>query len=49
MIKRKDRIYIAFGTYFIAMLGLFFTGTAWWFTLLLLGILYVIFGGKKHV
>ncbi len=49
MLKRKDRIYVSIGTYFLAMLGLFFTGSSWWFLLLLVGIVYVIVGGKKHV
>ncbi len=49
MIKRRDRVYITFGTYFIAMIGLFFTGTAWWFVLLPIGVIYIFVGGKKHV
>lgn len=49
MMSRKNRIYVCLGTYFLATLGLFFTGSPWWFVLLLGGLIFVILGGKKHV
>ena len=49
MMTRKDRIYVALGSYFLSMLGLFFTSSALWFLMIIPAIVYVIFGGKKHV
>lgn len=49
MMSRKNRIYVALGSYFLATLGLFFTGTPWWYLLIVPAILFIIIGGKKHV
>ncbi len=49
MIKIKDRVYIALGTYFLATIGLFFTGIVWWYLLIIPAVLYIVLGGKKHV
>jgi hypothetical protein len=49
MITKKNRVYMALSSYFLAMIGLFFTGSAWWFLLVLIAIIYIFIGGKKHV
>ena len=49
MIKRKNRIYIALYSYFLSMIGMFFTGTAWWFLLTIIAVVYIFAGGRKHV
>ncbi len=49
MMNKRDRIYIALGTYFLATLGLFFTGSIWWYLIIMPAIIFVILGGKKHV
>ena len=49
MMTKKNRIYIAFGTYFIATIGLFFTGTALWYLLIIPALIYVFIGGRNHV
>lgn len=49
MLTRKERIYVALSSYFLAVIGLFFTGSSLWFLLVLVAIVYAVIGGKKHV
>jgi len=49
MIDRTNRICIALYSYFLSMVGMFFTGSAWCFLIFLSAIIYIFVGGKKHV
>ena len=49
MMTKINRVFVALGTYFIATIGLFFTGSVWWYLLVPVGIAYIFFGGRKHV
>jgi hypothetical protein len=48
-LRLKDRILVMLQSFFLCVLGLFFTGSFLWFILLLIPLTYVIIGGKKHV
>lgn len=45
----KDRVLVALSSFFYAVVGLFFTGSFLFFLIPLIGIIYAIIGGKKHV
>ncbi|MCD4826316.1 MAG: hypothetical protein K8Q99_00885 [Acholeplasmataceae bacterium] len=48
-IKIKDRILVMLSSFFYGVLGYFFTGSLWWFLIVLAALLFVCIGGKKHV
>jgi hypothetical protein len=45
--KTKDRILVLLSTFFWAMLGLFFFGTALFYVLPIIALFYVFLGGKR--
>ena len=45
----KDRILVMLQVFFLCVIGYFFTGSFLWFIFLLIALIYVIIGGKKHV
>ncbi|MFA7589357.1 MAG: hypothetical protein WCY22_03240 [Acholeplasmataceae bacterium] len=47
--SKKDRMMVLLSSYFWATLGLFFTGTFWFFLLPVFAMIFTFFGGKKHV
>ncbi len=48
-LRLKDRILVMLQSFFLCVLGFFFTGSFLWFILLIIPIVYVWLGGKKHV
>jgi hypothetical protein len=48
-VRLKDRILVMLSSFFYGVLGYFFTGSMWWFLILLVALLFVGIGGKKHV
>lgn len=48
-LRLKDRILVMLQSFFICVVGYFFTGSFLWFIMLLIALVYVIIGGKKHV
>jgi len=48
-LRLKDRILVMLQSFFLCVLGFFFTGSFLWFILLLVPLTYVIIGGGKHV
>ncbi|MDY0075084.1 MAG: hypothetical protein RBR75_04360 [Acholeplasmataceae bacterium] len=47
--KLKQRFYIMISAYTWAIIGLFFTGSFWFFILPAGALLYLLIGGKRHV
>lgn len=47
--KLRQRFYVLFSSYTIATLGLFFTGSLWFFILPLCALGFLFVGGKRHV
>ena len=45
----KDRILVMLSSVFYATLGFFFTGSFLWYLILVVALIYVVVGGKKHV
>lgn len=48
-IKTKDKKFVVLSSFFYGVLGYFFTGSLWWFLILIIALLFVCIGGKKHV
>ncbi|MGE4319847.1 MAG: hypothetical protein AB7E61_00190 [Acholeplasmataceae bacterium] len=47
--RKLDKTLVVLSSYFYAVIGLFFTGSLWWFILIPFVTLLVVIGGKKHV
>lgn len=47
--KLKYRFYILFSAYTWATIGLFLTGSLWFYLLPLMSFVYLFIGGRKHV
>ncbi len=45
----KDRVLVLLSSFFWAVVGLFFTGSFLFFLIPVIGLIYVIIGGRKHV
>lgn len=48
-LRLKDRILVMLQSFFLSVLGYFFTGSFLWFIILFIAFMYVLIGGKNHV
>ncbi|MCK7488144.1 MAG: hypothetical protein MZU97_23680 [Bacillus subtilis] len=46
--NQRDRIFLVFGLFFWAVYLFSLLGIVWFFALPVIGVGYVVFGGKRH-